>query len=206
MDNSNTKCKEGAEKCVKILVTLSILGVGFWMGFQIYWVVIVKKKTAKAKKLVKLDKLYVGFVILIIYLPILSVLFMVGELFFGLLGIALAIGGSAIAIYLEMRRGRGQVEGMLDYLKNSAMGNVDEKIAVLYMHANNVKHWRKSGIDIDSMVSQISNDISSIARVKNKMSWEQWKELHRALRILIETMQKNNFDINEIEDIRTALK
>ena len=69
-----------------------------------------------------------------------SVLFMVGELFLGLLGIAIAIGASAIAIYLEMRRGRGQVEGMLDYLKNSAMGNVDEKIAVLCMHANDVKN------------------------------------------------------------------
>lgn len=56
---------------------------------------------------------------------------MVGELFLGLLGIALAIGASAISIYLEMRRGRGQIEGMLDYLKNSAKGNVDEKIAVL---------------------------------------------------------------------------
>lgn len=52
---------------------------------------------------------------------------MVGELFLGLMGIAIAIGASAIAIYLEMRRGRGQVEGMLDYLKNSAMGNVDKK-------------------------------------------------------------------------------
>ena len=154
----------------------------------------------------KLDKLYVGFVILIIYLPIISVLFMVGELFLGLLGIAIAIGASAIAIYLEMRRGRGQVEGMLDYLKNSVMGNVDEKIAVLYMHANNVKNWKQSGIDVDSMISQISNDISSLARVKNKMLWEQWRELHRGLRILIETMQNNNFDSKEIEDIRSALK
>jgi hypothetical protein len=31
---------------------------------------------------------------------------MVGELFLGLLGIAIAIGASAIAIYLEMRRER----------------------------------------------------------------------------------------------------
>jgi hypothetical protein len=120
---------------------------------------------------------------------------MVGELFLGLLGIAIAIGASAIAIYLERRRGRGQVEGMLDYLKNSAMGNVDEKIAVLYSHVNNVKHWRTSGMDVDSMISHISNDISSIARIRNKMSWEQWKELHRALRILIETMQNNNFEL-----------
>jgi hypothetical protein len=82
---------------------------------------------------------------------------------------------------------------MLDYLKNSAMGNVDEKIAVLYSHVNNVKYWRTSGMDVDSMISHISNDISSIARIRNKMSWEQWKELHRALRILIETMQNNNF-------------
>jgi hypothetical protein len=76
---------------------------------------------------------------------------MVGELFLGLIGIAIAIGASAIAIYIEMRRGRGQVEGMFDYLKNSAMGNVDEKIAVLYMHTNNVKNWRLAGIDVNSM-------------------------------------------------------
>ena len=67
-----------------------------------------KKENSKVKKLVKLDKLYGGFVILIIYLPIISVLFMVGELFLGLLGIAIVIGASAIAIYLEMRRGRGK--------------------------------------------------------------------------------------------------
>jgi hypothetical protein len=131
---------------------------------------------------------------------------MVGELFLGLLGIAIAIGASAIAIYLEMRRGRGQVEGMLDYLQNSTMGNVDEKIAVLYSHINNVKHWRATGIDIDSMISHISNDISSLARVRNKMSWEQWKELHKVLRILIETMQKNNFNAADIEDLRNALR
>jgi hypothetical protein len=38
------------------------------------------------------------------------------------------------------------------------------------------------------------------------MSWEQWKELHKALRILIETMQNNNFNSKEIEDIRNALR
>ena len=56
------------------------------------------------------------------------------------------------------------------------------------------------------MISQISNDISSLARVKNKMSWEQWRELHKGLRILIETMQNNNSDSKEIEDIRNALR
>jgi hypothetical protein len=111
----------------------------------------------------------------------------------------------ALAIYFEIRKGRGQVGRMLGYLSNSTMGNVDEKVAVLYSHANNVRNWRLAGINADLMVSQISSDMSSIARIRNNMTWEQWRELHRALRILKESMRDNGFNTDEIEDIQNAL-
>lgn len=82
------------------------------------------------------------------------------------------------------------------------MGNVDEKIAVLFMHSNNVRNWIPAGINVDNMLSQITSDVSSLARVRNNMTWEQWVELHRALRILIETMNANHFDTARLRDIQ----
>lgn len=130
---------------------------------------------------------------------------MVNETFSGLISSAGVIAASVIALLLEMRKGRGQVGKMLDYLRNSSMGNVDEKIAVLYMYTNNVRTWRASGINVDHMTSQICSDLLSIGRVSNNMTLEQWIELHRALRILIETMKAHDFDTSRIEDMRNAL-
>jgi hypothetical protein len=130
---------------------------------------------------------------------------MVNETTWGLIGVALTIGASALAIYIELRRNRGQVSKMLRYLRNSAMGNVDEKIAVLFMHSNNVRNWNAIGINIDNMISQITSDVSSIARVRRNMTWEQWVELHRALRILIETMEANHFNTARLRDMQNAL-
>jgi hypothetical protein len=39
------------------------------------------------------------------------------------------------------------------------LSSVDEKIAVLYSHANSVKHWNKQGIDSNLMQSQIVADM-----------------------------------------------
>ena len=94
----------------------------------------------------------VGTAILLIYIPTCFVLFMVNETTWGLVGVALTIGVSALAIYIELRS-RGQVSRMLKYLRNSAMGNVDEKIAVLFMHSNNVRNWIPDGINIDNIIS-----------------------------------------------------
>ena len=67
---------------------------------------------------------------------------MVNETFWGLISSAGVIAGSVVALLFEMRKGWGQVSKMLGYLRNSSMGNVDEKTAVLYMHTNNVRTWR----------------------------------------------------------------
>jgi hypothetical protein len=53
--------------------------------------------------------MYLGIVILLLYLPIIFTFFMVGEVFIGLVGVALAIAG-----------GRGDFTHMMDFLRNSA--------------------------------------------------------------------------------------
>ncbi|HEY7571308.1 MAG TPA: hypothetical protein VH796_08065 [Nitrososphaeraceae archaeon] len=131
---------------------------------------------------------------------------MVNETTWGLIGVAFTISASALAIYIELHKSRGQVGRMLRYLRNSAMGNVDEKIAVLFMHSNGVPNWIRMGINVDNMISQMSSDLSSLARVRNNMSWEQWVELHRALRVLIETMETNGLDTARIRDMQNALR
>ena len=131
---------------------------------------------------------------------------MVSETFWGLIGVAGVIGAAGLALWIELRKNRGGVENMLNYLRNSTMGNVDEKIAVLYSHANNVQFWRIQHVNIDLMISQISSDLSSIARVRNNMTWEQWRELHKALIELRNAMKTAGIDTLDIDAIREALR
>jgi hypothetical protein len=150
--------------------------------------------------------MYLGITILLIYLPIALTFFMVGETFWGLIGSAAVIGGAIFALILEMRRGRGDINSMLDFLRNSAASTIDEKIAVLYGYTNNVPKWKEESINIDYMRHQILADISSIAKIRGRMGWEQWRELIRVLGLLIEAMQKEGIDAKEIQVSLEALK
>jgi hypothetical protein len=150
--------------------------------------------------------MYIAFYILIIYFPILLSLFMVNETFWGLVGSAGVIAGSAVALLLEMRKSRGQVRHMLNFLKNSTFSKIDEKTAVLYSYANDVKNWRNKGIDGNIMQSQIVEDMLSIGRVSNNMGLEQWREILKVSDLLIQAMKKEGFDTKEIEYTYQALK
>jgi hypothetical protein len=150
--------------------------------------------------------MYLGITILIIYLPLVLVLFMVNETFWGLIGSAAVIGGAIFALILEMRKGRGDINSMLNFLGDSAASTIDEKIAVLYGYTNNVPKWKEEGINVDLMEHQILADISSIAKIRNRMEWQQWRELIRVLGLLIEAMQKEEIDAKEIQVSLEALK
>jgi len=150
--------------------------------------------------------MYLGITILIIYLPLVLVLFMVNETFWGLIGSAAVIGGAIFALILEMRKGRGDINSMLNFLGDSAASTIDEKISVLYGYTNNVPKWKEEGINVDLMEHQILADISSIAKIRNRMEWQQWRELIRVLGLLIEAMQKEEIDAKEIQVSLEALK
>jgi hypothetical protein len=138
--------------------------------------------------------MYLGTTILIIYLPLVLVLFMVGETFWGL------IRGAIFALILEMRKGRGDISRMLNFLGDSAASTIDEKIAVLYGYTNNVPKWKEEGINVDLMQHQILADISSIAKIRSRIGWERWRELIRVLGLLIESMHKEEINAKEIQD------
>ena len=68
---------------------------------------------------------------------------------------------------MELIKGGGEVTRMLGHLRNSAMGIVDKKIAILFMHSNNVRNWLQAEMNVDNMVSQIIFDASSLARARS---------------------------------------
>jgi hypothetical protein len=136
----------------------------------------------------------IGVLILVLYLPILLTFFMVGETLLGLLSVALAVAGAGIALVFELRKGRGDINDMLNFLKNSTRSTIDEKIAVLYSYANNVPTWKDKTLDPQLMERQILSDISSIARVTNNIGYSQWREVLKVLMSLIESMDKAGYD------------
>ncbi|PWU80958.1 MAG: hypothetical protein DLM72_09875 [Candidatus Nitrosopolaris wilkensis] len=95
---------------------------------------------------------------------------------------------------------------MLNFLRNSTLSTVDEKIAVLYGYANNVPTWKDKKSNIDLMTKQIPSDISSIARVRNNIEYTPWREVIGVLNSLIESMQKENYNTREIKISLEALK
>ena len=154
----------------------------------------------------QMDEIPFGLYILIIFAPIVWVLFMVGETFWGLIGVGGVIVGVGLPILFEMRKGRFGVENMLNFLRNAAQSSVDEKIAVLYRYTRDVPSWKEKGINIQLMNSQIVADIRAIGRVYIHLSLEQWEEFHKATRLLIEAIRKEGFEVGDIEDVRNALR
>lgn len=131
---------------------------------------------------------------------------MVGETFWGLIGSAGIIASSVFVLILEMRKGRGDVTSLLDFIRNTTFSHVDERIALIYAMADEVKHWKNIGTDVRLKTSRIVSDITSIARIHNNMTFEQWRELQKALDVLIEEMKKRQYDTSEIEYTRKALR
>jgi hypothetical protein len=130
--------------------------------------------------------------------------FWVNELFWGIIGLI----GIGIAILVEMRKNRGLFDDILSLLKVSATTTADEKIAVIFAMANEVSLWRNINQNTDLTLSRLRSDLNTLGRIRNKMTWEQWVELHRALSLLIQQLQNNNYQLeaNEIEIFRESLR
>jgi hypothetical protein len=128
--------------------------------------------------------------------------FYVNEIFWGIIGLI----GLGIAIAIELRKSRSVFDKLVGYLGDSTQSTVDEKIAVLYSYVIAVPTWRPVGININLMISRIVSDLNSIARIRDKMTWEQWRELHRVLIQLINVMKDSDMDTTDIEATREALR
>jgi hypothetical protein len=111
-------------------------------------------------------------------------------IFFGLLGIAIAIGF-------------GLGKRVNDFLNETRRGTVDEKIAMLYGYAYDVKTWNSSDINTKFKVERIKSDLRSIGRMKKAIQQGQKEDLSRAKNQLVEELKNNKLD-KEAYDIDTV--
>lgn len=96
--------------------------------------------------------------------------FWVNEVFWGIVGLI----GIGIAVILEMRKSRGMFNNILEFLSLTATTTVDEKIAVIFGMADQVRFWRQMNQNTDLVISRLRSDLNSIGRIRNKMTLEQW--------------------------------
>lgn len=127
--------------------------------------------------------------------------FFINELFWGLIGLI----GVGIAIIFEMRKNRGVFERLSNLFSDSIQITVDEKTAMLYGYAQSI-HQFKGSSELDLIISRIKSDLNSIVRVRNRMTIEQWIDIHRALLLLIESMEKNGMNTIDIRAIKESLR
>jgi hypothetical protein len=111
-------------------------------------------------------------------------------IFFGLLAIAVAIGF-------------GLGKRVDDFLKETKRGTVDEKIAMLYGYAVEVKKWDNSDKTIQYKVERIKSDLRSIGRMKKAIQQGQKEDLITAKDKLIGEMKTNNLkdEANDLERV-----
>jgi hypothetical protein len=115
-------------------------------------------------------------------------------IFFGLLAIALAIGF-------------GLAKRINDFLNETRRGLVDEKIAMLYGYAEDVKKWNNSSTDSEYKVQRIMSDLRSLGRMKKVIQKGQKEDLTTAKdRVLGEMRKKSELiqQANEIDNVFNA--
>ena len=74
---------------------------------------------------------------------------------------------------------------------------------MIYNYAMTVSEWKKR--DRELMISRIASDVNSNARVHKRITWDQWRELYRALLKLTEAMKNEEMNTLEIDAICEAL-
>ena len=127
-----------------------------------------------------------------IYVSVIAIMFDDG-VFWGLIGIALAIVGLGVPYLVTLRRRTTEMQTLIDSLSDMAIGQVYEKIAVLEEYIDEVSTWKNKKVDTGSRTNKICYDIRSMWRIVGRMSPEQRTELSSVIRRLIERMEKEDY-------------
>ena len=98
------------------------------------------------------------------------------------------------------------MDSLLGFLTNSTLSHADERIALIYAMADEVQYWKSTKTDIRLKTSRIVGDMTAIGRIYNNMTFEQWRELQKAIDLLVENMKREKYDASEIEYTRKALR
>ncbi len=113
-------------------------------------------------------------------------------------GLNLSILSGLAVIALAIGFGLGK--RLNDFLNETRRGLVDEKIAMLYGYANDVKNW-DSDIEIKYKPERIKSDMRSLGRMKKAIQQGQKEDLVTAKDDLLVEMNKNSKLKNAASDI-----
>ena len=102
------------------------------------------------------------------------------SIFFGFLTLALTIGF-------------GIGKRFKDFIQETRRGLIDEKIAMIYGYANDVKSWKIKNINIEYITERIIADIRSVSRIKDSVKDEQKENLKLAVEGLQNEMTKEGY-------------
>jgi hypothetical protein len=113
----------------------------------------------------------------------------------GVLGVGLAI---AFAIWY------GYAGKIRDFLRDSKIGQVDEKIGIIYIHANSALQYERADANARMFWTQrIRSDIRALGRIKDSIDTPQREDLTVAMQSLVREMSRLNLT-EEAEQIRTV--
>ena len=131
-----------------------------------------------------------GMCVLLLYAALVLYSIMATD-YFGIL-VAVIFGGLSIYIACRME---GLIHGMNTLIHEMRRSQIDEKIAVIYRTASEVRSWEKLGIDPDLTTDKVIRDIRAAIRVKDSAVYLQYEDLASAVGILIEVMKKEQFTL-----------
>jgi hypothetical protein len=147
------------------------------------------------------------------------VLFMVGEIFLGLLAVAIAIGLGLFPIWYILKKETGvseankkQMEDMNSFLHNIILSGIDEKISVLYTYEITIDSWRSThNMDMNFhtriVTDKIKSDIRALNKLKSIMTPDQKELCHGVIRGITGLMKDmaQSEKAGEIEDVAKLL-
>jgi hypothetical protein len=111
-------------------------------------------------------------------------------IFFGLLLIAFAIWF-------------GFGDKLRDFLEASKKSEIDQKIAMMYRYAEDVRNNWKDGFKTDLKIERILADVRSVGRLKKAIKDEQKEYLTSAKNRFLEELRKKGYnqETNRIEEV-----
>jgi hypothetical protein len=99
----------------------------------------------------------------------------------------------------------GLSDKVRDFLLETKKGQIDEKIAMLYVYTMNVYSWKSPNYNMNFVLEIILSDIRSIGRIRRSIKDEQLENMLVAKNALLAEMRAADFG-NQANRIEIAFK
>lgn len=79
---------------------------------------------------------------------------------------------------------------------------IDEKVGMMYAYKNNVKHWEKRDLDVETIVDRIKTDIRSAGRFADSITKSPKNELKDQVSKITDRLREEEYSTkaDEIEN------